>query len=444
MPEKKVKIRPRGLKDREDAPEEVEEEEEELTRIEQVRRTMLRQSGTKFPGRTPTPRDPNKRRHREETEEKKTPPADPEERKPATADIAPAAEPQKTTPPVSEPPNEKQQAVEDTAGEDVWNVPPEKISDPSEAAGRVERKKVVVTGPRWSILWKRFSRLNVPAPFVLGGVVVLIVVSAVLGFRWGAWASSLQAERLATKEKFPIRSEGLAALNTALQHLRDGDPAPALKILQELETTNPEISGLTYLVALAAVQEGNIALSQRKIDETIAKRERISDALALQAVLESQKRNDSSITTMGDPRVRSEEYLRRAMTADAANPYPMIELGTLLRYQKRPDEARELLRGARSRLQPVDSATVVDVSLALMDVEETPTDRLALPADPEKDVTSLFKSAYIALRLGQTDQAVDYLRKVRPRMTIDLFDYLINDPVFRRYVDEPKMKEFFE
>ena len=132
------------------------------------------------------------------------------------------------------------------------------------------------------------------------------------------------------------------------------------------------------------------------------------------------------------------------MLADAANPFPMIELATLLRYQKRNEEAVALLSGARSRLNPVDSHTVVDVTIALAALQDAPDSGLPQLAEPGKDLVSAFSAAYIAMRKGDFDQAASLVKIARKMAAPDLFDYLINDPAIRRYVLEPKLKEFFQ
>ena len=217
-----------------------------------------------------------------------------------------------------------------------------------------------------------------------------------------------------------------------------------MKELQKLEEDKTGVASLSYLLATAALQSGDLALAEEKTKESILKRERISDSIALQAVIETQKGSDRSIQKFGDPRIRTELLLRQAILADAANPFPLIELATLLRYQKRNDEARDLLRAARSRLNPVDSHSVVDVTLELSTLQDSPDANLPQIADPAKDLAAAFSAAYVALRNGNLDEAVRILKIARNMASPDLFDYLINDPAIRRYVGEPKLREFFQ
>ena len=121
----------------------------------------------------------------------------------------------------------------------------------------------------------------------------------------------------------------------------------------------------------------------------------------------------------------------------------MVELGTLLRYQGKNEEALDLLKGARTRLNPVDSHTVVDVSIALMTLQETPDEKLPRDLDPQRDLVAGFSAAYVALRTGNPARAAEILKTCQQRMSPDLFDYLVNDPAIRRYKQDPALKVFF-
>lgn len=280
--------------------------------------------------------------------------------------------------------------------------------------------------------------------YALAGGVVAAVVCSIVSWNMGFGAGVQNSLDEETKERATVPKESLGELDQALADLRAGKTENAVKKLQELEGAKTDIASLTYLLAVAAVQNGDIKLAETKTAESIEKRERISDSLALQAVLETQKAADPSIKKFGDTRVRSETLLRQAMLADAANPFPMVELATLLRYQKRNEEALALLRGARSRLNPVDSHTVIDVTIALASLQDTPDSELPQIAEPGKDLVSAFSSAYTAMRKGNFDQAADIVKIARKMAAPDLFEYLINDPAIRRYAAEPKLREFFQ
>lgn len=336
--------------------------------------------------------------------------------------------------------------VESASGED-----PVEEGDEGPRRGRRRRAKQETAeegGEATPSAWELIAKaLMAPIP--------LVFPVAVLAFTtWLAWTLAYERGTLsareayniaATKERVEVPPEFAETLNKAVIALRDGDAASALATFQELESSYPNISSLTFLVAMAAMQSGDIALAERKVEQTIAKKERVADALAIQAVLETQKAQQPGYASMGDPKARAEGLLRRAILADSANPFPYIELSTLLRYQGRNDEALELLRAARARLNPVDSHTVADVTLRLMELERTPDEKLpTFSGEISTDAAGAFGAAYVAARKQDFPRAAEILAATRDRMAPDLFYYLVNDPAVRRHSREGPMTKFFE
>lgn len=414
-PEKKFKIRPRGL-DKDP----VKTEEGEVPTEEETPKykwgNHFRQSGKKFSAKNISkPRSPDD-------------PTASDEKKP-TEDSE--VEQNSPVPNSSKP-----------SGPEGW----ESLGSPTtESTASAQEEKKPVGKPLETLQFLRLlARKRVRLFPALAGSLAVIIFFCIVFWNLGAGAGKAEMLRETSKEGASVSKDFLEQLDQALADLRAGDADKAVKKLQELEKPDTQVASLTYLLALAAMQNGNTDLAEKKAAESIAKRERVSDSLAIQAVLETQKGGNSVIPKFGDPRLRSELLLRQAILADTANPFPMIELATLLRYQKRRSEAQDLLRAARSRLNPVDSHTVVDVTLALSQLEDAPDDKLPQIADPDRDSTSAFSAAYIAMRQHDFDKAAGLLDLLNRRMPADLFYYLVNDPALRRYASEPKLQKFFQ
>jgi len=81
-------------------------------------------------------------------------------------------------------------------------------------------------------------------------------------------------------------------------------------------------------------------------------------------------------------------------------------------------------------------------------VREILDDQIAhkLPTDinPDKDVASMYSSAYVAVRKHNYSVAADLLRKCRNRLPADLNYYLVQDLAFREYARQPEIAEFFQ
>lgn len=432
-PEKKLKIRPRGLDEKDKEPEEGGESAEATGQASDSKKlkwdNRLRQSGVKFPAKMVSKELKRSRRPGDEkdlalpSDEVEPEPVKPAvlEAKPATPDVAP---PKKALSP------------------EGWESSPASPV-PESVAPAAEKPPAYHFRDLFPVIRRRaFKRIRLIYAVAAG--LAAVIFFSIVSWNLGVGAGIGQSLEEETKERATVSKEFLADLDRAMADLRAGESDKAVKKLQELEGSKADVASLTYLLAVAAVQNGDIPLAEAKTAESIAKHERISDSLALQAVLETQKGADASIKKFGDTRMRSELLLRQAILADAANPFPMVELATLLRYQKRTDEALALLRAARSRLNPVDSHSVVDVTIELATLQEIPDADLPQIAEPGKDLVSSFSAAYIAMRKGNFDQAAEWVKIARKMASADLFDYLINDPAIRRYANEPKLREFFQ
>lgn len=246
------------------------------------------------------------------------------------------------------------------------------------------------------------------------------------------------------EERSPVSGEQLRAVDLALSKLRDGETDSALERLKLLKSDNPSIPSLDYLIALAALQAGDIALATSSIETSLAKGQRVSDSLALSAALEGIKNSEAGWQPMGDLKTRAEYHLRQAIEADPANPSPLIELAARFRNSGNNQEAQRLLEAAKTRINPVDSATIVDTTLLLIRLQGLPDDQLPSDLDPDQDTSSLIGAAYVALRLGDLEKAASLLATAKNRLPENLYYYLLGDPELRKYATEPELTPLFQ
>ncbi|PTX94002.1 hypothetical protein DB345_20775 [Spartobacteria bacterium LR76] len=280
---------------------------------------------------------------------------------------------------------------------------------------------------------------------------IYVVIAAVLLALWlysfSYDAGVTEGRRLANKEAAfdgvdldPVFS---SKLNASLFKLRNGNAAESLEEIKDLQKQWPSVVSMSYLVALAALETGDEDLALSKATESIAKRQRVSDSLALLAVIESQKAARRDKFVLGNPVKRAEEYLRRSIAADPANPYPHFELASILRYSGKRQEALEEVRAAMVRLSAVDSHLVMDVTARIMERETMADTQLPPDVGMTDNVQKLVPAAYVAMRRGNFDRAAELLSQARQGMTPDVFTYVVNDPALRRYRNEPKLQPFF-
>jgi thioredoxin-like negative regulator of GroEL len=269
------------------------------------------------------------------------------------------------------------------------------------------------------------------------------IFASITAWKLGADAGEKRLIEEQTKSDVVVSPEYFERLNNAFENLRAGKSGEALQVFQELETRNPDVASMAYLVALAAMRSGNVALAGERAALSIRKREKVSDAIALQALIQARKSAGPKDQKFGDNELRSELVLRQAILADVSNPLPMIELSALLREHGKNDEALEVLRATRSRVQPVDLIPFVEATIRLATLQASPDGDLAVPGDPDKDLTAAFSAAYIAMRKGRFDEAAKILNSARGRTDPALFRYLMNDQAIRPYSREPQLREFF-
>ena len=308
----------------------------------------------------------------------------------------------------------------------------------------VEEKPVTTRAPQR--ISKRLKRnLLVLSGAVAGAVLVTALVVYPMGRNQGYQAAEQdQKAREIKGGAVEVPDEANARLDAALLDLRDGKADVALKELQDLKGEFPYAPSLSYLVAVAALQAGDLALAETAATESIAKGERVSDSLALQSVVVSQKSRSRDFVVMGNPKERAAELLRKAAHADAANPYPHMELSTLLRYQGKREEAVAELKAAQARLNPVDSHLLMNITFKLLNYEQTPIAELPATVVATDNVSELFPAGYAALRRGDNEAAAAAFKKSRALLSPEMFDYLINDPAIRRYSEVPAMREFYQ
>jgi len=275
---------------------------------------------------------------------------------------------------------------------------------------------------------------------IVAVVLICFVLVGWLAYHQGFMASQNRFMELRAELPPPIPLEFQATIESAIKSYNKGHADEAVEILAGVYRKNQTIPSICYLMALTAIQSGNLPLAGEKVDESILKGERLSDSLALKAAIEMEKSNNGG---MGDPKVRAESLLRSAMAADVSNPRPYIELASLLRFQGRNDEARKLFEAASVRLNPVEGQALVETSLSLLNLQQTPNDKLPENLDSDKDPISLVSAAYVAMRKNDVPVVKTLLAKARDRLSPALYNYLMNDPAIRVFSKNPQLSGLF-
>ena len=98
------------------------------------------------------------------------------------------------------------------------------------------------------------------------------------------------------------------------------------------------------------------------------------------------------------------------------------------------------LRGTK----PDRPSTEILTLLCLQALEQTGDDNLPSYLSQGHTTPEDFCAAYVAMRLGDFGKAAAILRATEKAIPPDLFIYLINDSVMRRFAREPRLMGFYE
>jgi tetratricopeptide (TPR) repeat protein len=285
---------------------------------------------------------------------------------------------------------------------------------------------------RQALILANFQKILARHPRILAAAAVFLLL--LTGFLLGKLqsGSSVEGDEGVLAKPSP---QLVKELNEALALIESGESSETLQKIQALSAKHPDVASLDYLAAISAMQAGDFKTAQEKASLSITKNQKVSDSLVLLSMTEAIVGADGK-SSLRDPKIVRESLLREAVNSDVANPFPMIELASFLRGQKRDEEALELLSAANARLHPIDTHVVVQTSIQLMKLQQMPDEELPA-ACSEGSITEIFSSVYISLRKKDYKQAAIALEKGRHQASRDLFAYLINDPVFKPFQTEP-------
>lgn len=333
--------------------------------------------------------------------------------------------------------------------DDSTEWPGERNSDSASASpsASADAQESTAAPPVRSTRGKRQKgALGTPVPLgvALAFAIVLTVFAGFFFYSAGNRAGFAEAESAAIKEDVDLSNDFLDRLDAALLELQAGNGTTALAALAALQKEEPEVAALSLLMANAALLANNPSEAEANLSESIRKRESVSNALTLRAIVEAKLATDSEYKKMGSPKVRIEQILQQAIAADASNARPYFELATLKRFEQKYDEAVDLLRSAQCRISAADSRLVTDTALEMTLLQRLPDADLKPVNNPRPVATEIVPAAYIAMRTGDFPRAAELLASAREILPAPLLRQILKDPAFLPFVKEPALQGFFQ
>jgi tetratricopeptide (TPR) repeat protein len=267
------------------------------------------------------------------------------------------------------------------------------------------------------------------APLFAGVLFMALVVAA------SFWAGRESVSRApvadpglvpAAREVMALPPEVLDALDDAMARLRSGKPGEGLGMLEVLLEEHPEVSSLRYAMALAAIDAGDLSSATSMAGESVKRGEKVSDALALLAVLDREKER-AGIPSIAPPEERARSHLEQAIAADPLNPRPRIEIADALRRRGQIAQAAGHLRAALNLMEPVDGRLVAEATLAILEIEQDGD-----IADRPR-IATLLARATEAANSGNDSLATSLLAELESLLAPETFAYLVGDPSLRKH-----------
>lgn len=281
--------------------------------------------------------------------------------------------------------------------------------------------------------------------------VVLVMVSVVLysmGFREG----NREGREELLREQAAVESARLrilpekerAALDAALQDLREGRGETAVRRIVSIAEAFPDVPSMKYLAALALLQSGMGVEASGWAEKSVCSGDRVADSLALLSVVEGDPVLTANSASLADRKELTRRRLLEAVASDPGADGPLVDLGALERFMGRSAESEAAYRAARALLHPVDQHLAIDTSLDFIAVEKIPPGELRIEAPAVDEPRKLFREAYVALILGDVPTAANLLKRARAVTRPEDFSYIVNDRGFRRFSYLEEIKEFFD
>lgn len=279
---------------------------------------------------------------------------------------------------------------------------------------------------------------------ILWAAVISVVASTIVGglaFSIGLDDGVARAEAAALKENVSLTPGVREAIEQGMNDLLEGRGKEAAAQFQSVKAMQPALSSLSILAARAALQAGDLTLAQRMVDEALAARESISEALTMQALIEARLATSESFKSMGNPRIRIEQLLQRAIAADVTDPRPFIELAVLRRFERKFDEAHTLIQAAQARQSASNDRLALDISLELLALQQMDDESLRNRGDESfQGLSAPLLRAYRALRLDDSATAEASLAMASATLPAPTLKQCLRDPAFVAFGNSPLLQ----
>lgn len=289
---------------------------------------------------------------------------------------------------------------------------------------------------------ERNERVVIAVCFLLG-----FCISGFVGFVIGGKSSSGDSVTNAplSSEMLPT-SETEEKLDAAFSDLRSGNAKKALLGFQDVQSVQPGLFGIDFLVGYSAQFAGEPALARQSFQTAIGKRELEEESVAMLSLADlSKDGREGSGTFVSDPVASAESALRHYASRRPLDPRAYCLCAELLRSKGSYRKAGELMGKALGRTDPRFDARLIEAKMILARLQnESPKEVPPLSSVTSLDGPGALAAAYAALANKRSEEGVLFLERALEFYPGILFTELMKDQAFDEFRTDSRFGEFLK
>jgi tetratricopeptide (TPR) repeat protein len=241
-------------------------------------------------------------------------------------------------------------------------------------------------------------------------------------------------------------SETEGKLDAAFSDLRAGNTKKALLGFQDVQSLQPGLYGIDFLVGYAAHFAGESALARGSFQTAIGKKELEEEAGAFLAVTDVPKGGEGDgAASLADPVASAESALKHYASRRPLDPRAYYLCSEMLRSKGSYRTAVDLMAKALGRADPRFDARVIEAKMTLARLQNEPPKQVpALSSAVSLDGPAALAAAYAALSDKRSEEGVLFLERASEFYPGILFSELMKDQAFDEFRTDSKFGEFLK
>jgi tetratricopeptide (TPR) repeat protein len=241
-----------------------------------------------------------------------------------------------------------------------------------------------------------------------------------------------------------IESEG--KIDAAFSDLRADHAKKALMAFQEVQSTQPGLYGIDFLVGYAAHFAGEPALARQSFLTAVGKKELDEESEAMLALGDLSKDGaGASGAFVSDPVAAAESALRHYASRRPLDPRAYYFCAEMLRAKGSYRSAGELMAKALGRSDPRFDARLIEAKVTLARLQnEPPKETPSLSSVTSLDGPGALAAAYAAFTMKRSEEGILFLERASEFYPGILFTELMKDQAFDEFRTDSRLREFLK